>query len=92
MKRPTRWMAALVLLGFWSIALTALAKEVPRIDKENAKEMLGKPDVVFIDVRTGSDWSASDVKIKGAVRHDPADPEAWAGELDKNKTYILYCA
>ena len=97
MQRASRWMAALAvaLLFLGSMALAAVAKEdadVPRIEREKAKEMLGKPDVVFIDVRTGSDWGSSDVKIKGAVRQDPTDPEKWAGKLDKGKTYILYCA
>jgi rhodanese-related sulfurtransferase len=92
MKKTSQWIAMLMLLVFGAMPLTAVAADIPHIDKDTARGMLGKPDVIFIDVRSGSDWSASDVKIQGAVRYDPRDPEKWAAKLDKNKSYILYCA
>ncbi len=83
-------MASLVFVG--GLVMTAAAKEVPRMTKEELKEKLGDPNVVIIDVRTGSDWKASDIKIQGAVREDPKMLKEWAGKYDKNKTYVLYCA
>jgi len=92
MIKASQWIAVVMLVVLGAMPLTAFAADIPHIDKEAAKGMLGKPDVIFLDVRSGSDWSASDVKIQGAVRYDPKDPETWAAKLDKNKSYILYCA
>lgn len=60
--------------------------------KEELKAMLGKPDLIIIDVRTGSDWLGSDLKIKGAIREDPEDVGSWAKKYSKDKTLVLYCA
>ena len=85
----------IVLLAFASMALfakAAVADEVPRMSKEELKAMLGNPDVVIIDVRSGNDWEASQSKIKGAVREEPRQAKSWADKYDKDKTYVLYCA
>ena len=85
----------IVLLAFASMALfakAAVADEVPRMSKEELKAMLGNPDVVIIDVRSGKDWEASQSKIKGAVREEPRQAKSWADKYDKDKTYVLYCA
>jgi hypothetical protein len=63
---------------------------VPRITKEEAKALLGKPNVVFIDARTDSAWKGSDRKITGAVRYDRFDPEAAPGSSGKDTTFIVY--
>jgi predicted sulfurtransferase len=84
-----------VLLAFASMALfarAAVADEVPRMTKEELRAMLGNPDVVIIDVRSGKDWEASQSKIKGAVREEPRQAKSWADKFDKDKTYVLYCA
>jgi rhodanese-related sulfurtransferase len=70
----------------------AAAKDVPRMTKEDLKGKLGDSNIVIIDVRTGSDWKASDVKIKGAVRKKAGKVSKWASDYDKNKTIVLYCA
>ena len=85
----------IVLLAFASMALfakAAVADEVPRMSKEELRAMLGNPDLVIIDVRSGKDWEASQSKIKGAVREEPRQAKSWADKYDKNKTYVLYCA
>jgi len=85
-------MSAIVCLVFvGSLTITVGAEEVPRMTKEQLKEMLDNPNVVIIDVRTGKDWSASDVKIKGAIREDSRKVKKWASKLEKDKTYVLYC-
>ena len=84
-----------VLLALASIVLfakAAVADEVPRMSKEELRAMLGNPDVVIIDVRSGKDWEASQSKVKGAVREEPRQAKSWADKYDKNKTYVLYCA
>ena len=47
-------------------------------------------DLVIIDDRTGADWSASEFKIKGAVREDPGKVEAWMEKYPKDKTLVFY--
>ena len=80
----------LFLMGLFAKA--AVAGEVPRMTKDELKAMLGNPDVVIIDVRTGMDWKASESKIKTAVREKPKKANSWGSKYDKNKTYVLYCA
>jgi hypothetical protein len=65
----TRIKTLMILLAFVLATLittsqAVLADEIPRITKEEAKEMMDNPDVVFLDVRSGSDWRASDIKIR----------------------------
>jgi rhodanese-related sulfurtransferase len=86
----------IVLLGVFiaSVGCTKLdsSKDVPRITGEELKAKLGSPDLVLIDVRTGSDWEKSDVKITGALRMDPENVDTWVGTLSKDKEVVLYCA
>jgi len=90
-----KWLllAALGILAVF-IGCTTIqrAQNVPRISKDELKAKLGSPGIVLIDVRTGSDWEKSDEKITGAVRMDPANVDAWAATLPKDKEIILYCA
>ena len=91
-------MKTLIILSAFVVAVlittnyAALANEIPRISKQEAREMLDDPEVVFMDVRSGSDWRASRVKISGAVYEDYRNVETWVQEYDPEKTYILYCA
>ena len=63
------------------------------VSKEELKGMLGRPDVVVIDVRQAGDLEKSNLKIKGALREDPRqDVKSWADKYSKDKTIVLYCA
>ena len=79
---------SLTLMG----TLTAVAVDVPRMSKESLKAKLNDPDLVVLDVRTGSDWKASEFKIKGAVRASSENVDTWATKYAKDKTLVLYCA
>jgi predicted sulfurtransferase len=79
---------SLMLMGTW----TAMAVDVPRMSKESLKAKLDDPDVIILDVRTGSDWKASEFKIKGAVRESSDNVDSWAAKYAKDKTLVLYCA
>ena len=70
----------------------ATASEIPRMTKEELKAKLGTPDLVIVDVRVGTDWKASEMKIKGAVRGDPQNIESWVKPYPKDTTFVLYCA
>ena len=71
---------------------TATAAEIPRMTKEELKAKLGTPDLVIVDIRVGTDWKASEMKIKGAVRGDPQNIETWAKKYPKDTAFVLYCA
>jgi hypothetical protein len=92
-KAGWAFAASLVLLG--GLATMALAMgqgpEVPRMTKEELLPMLGRPDVIILDVRVGDEWKKSPWKIKGAVREDPEKGvQPVAEKYPKDKTYVLY--
>jgi hypothetical protein len=64
--------------------------EVPRITKEQLKEMLGKPDVAIIDARPAEQWKYSDQLIPGGAHEDPFTVESWSRKYDKNKKIVVY--
>jgi rhodanese-related sulfurtransferase len=72
---------------------------VPRISPDEAKGLLGRADVLFLDVREPTEVVASG-KVRGAVavprglvefRADPASPMHDAA-FDRAKTVVTYCA
>jgi hypothetical protein len=87
-------IAALILClaAVGACAATSIGKDAPRITKEELRAMVGKSDVVIVDVRTTSDWNSADSKIQGAVREDSKTVNAWAGKYPKDKTLVFYCA
>ena len=80
--------------------LVARAKElVPSISPDDARSMLGDPNVLFVDVRDPPEVEKSG-KLKGAVnvsrgmldfRADPESPY-YDNRFSKDKTVVLYCA
>jgi rhodanese-related sulfurtransferase len=73
--------------------------EVPRISPEDAKGLVGRPDVMFLDVREPAEVAASG-KVPGALaiprglvefRADPASPMHDAA-FDRGKTVVAYCS
>lgn len=92
MKKLRRLRVTVIMISlmlFMMPALTALAGEVPRMTKEELKELLGSLDLVIVDVRRGQDWNSSEFKIKGSVRESGKDI-TWAKNYDKDKTIVLY--
>ena len=72
---------------------------VPRISPEEAKGLVGRPDVLFLDVREPAEVAASG-KVPGALaiprglvefRADPASALHDAA-FDRAKTVVAYCA
>jgi rhodanese-related sulfurtransferase len=72
---------------------------VPKITPEEAKGLLGKPDVVFLDVREPNEVATSG-KVPGALTiprglvEFRADPESALHDaaFDRAKTVVAYCA
>ena len=75
-----------------SMGQTATAADIPRMTKEDLKAKLGTPHLVIVDVRVGTDWKASEMKIKGAVRGDPQNIVPFAKQYTKDTIFVLYCA
>jgi len=79
------------------LALIVLTFSVVRADnehmmtKEQLRPLLGKSDVIIIDVRTNYDWDSSKVKIPGAVREEGMKFGSWMKKYPKDKTIVLYC-
>jgi len=83
----------LVLLIIGLFTTYAISADVPMMTKEQLKAVLSNPEFVIFDVRLGSDYFSSDLKIKGVVR-----PEMWnylsfvVLSYPKGKTFVVYCA
>ncbi len=78
------------LLGFSGMSQETLAhpQTVPELEIDQVSPLLGKPDVVILDLRTGK----IDAKIPGSVREDPnRSLDSWAEKFSREKTLILYC-
>jgi rhodanese-related sulfurtransferase len=72
---------------------------VPRISPEDARKLIGQPDVLFLDVREPPEVATTG-KVPGALavprglvefRADPASPMHDAA-FDRAKTIVAYCA
>jgi rhodanese-related sulfurtransferase len=84
--------AALFACGAVALANAASNESIPRITKEEAKAMLGSPELVVVDVRKPSDWDAAEHKIPGAQRREPAKVAQWMNDFSRDKTLVLYCS
>lgn len=93
MERAGKVLVIIVCALLVSVGAAAVvsAEEVPRISKEVLKALLGNPEVAVVDVRLGTDWNASEFKIKGAVRESKEDI-SWVDKYGKDKVLVLYCA
>ena len=79
------------LIGLNAAAAFEGAKDVPRMTVGELNARLEDPNLLILDVRTGLDWAASELMIKGAERKDPGDFQGWIAQLPSNKTIVLYC-
>ncbi len=82
-----------VLLPLGCSHMSSSQTDVSRITKEEAVPMLGRADVIVVDVRSARGWKESESKITGSVREGREDGNnAWMEKYPKNKTLIFYCA
>jgi len=65
---------------------------IPRITVKELKAKMDKgEDIVIIDVRTGLEYTRSDIQIKGAVRIDIFQLENRYTEIPIDKEIVTYC-
>ena len=82
----------LILLASGCALTSSGFAENGRISAKQLEGMLGRSDVIVVDVRANSDWNKSELKIKGAVREDLAGISSWIDKYPKGKTLVFYCA
>jgi len=90
-----RFLSTLMLILFTIVLFASFASsdDVPMITKDQLKAILGNPDLVILDVRMGSDYFSSDLKIKGAVRPDMGQYICGTTEkYPRGSTFVFYCA
>jgi rhodanese-related sulfurtransferase len=69
--------------------ISATSADVPMMTKEELKAVLGNTDLVIFDVRLGSEYFASDIKIKGAERPEYGTKKIVPPEYS-GKTIVIY--
>ena len=86
-------LVSMVLLVFIVLAYgVARADDTHAMTKEQLLPLLGKPDVIIIDVSSNEGWDSRDKKIPGALREEPMKFESWMNKYPKDKTIVLYCS
>ena len=88
-----KYLLPTVLLVLITLAWgVSRAGDTHKKTKEQLLPLLGKPDVIVIDVRTKYDWDIAKVKIKGALKEEAAQFGSWMKKYPKDRTIVLYCA
>ena len=93
MKKARRNLSTFLFLLTLFVAFggSGFSQETSRLGKDEVKAMLGKPDVVILDVPTQPDWEAAHRKIEGAVREDPSRLTSWMDKYPKGRVLVFYC-
>ena len=86
------YISALMFIVGGITPASAASIEVPRISVEQTRSMLGKPNVIIIDVRTTKTWWKSPTKISHAVREELGSMEQRVDKYPKTSTLIFYCS
>lgn len=84
--------AAILSVGMVLSPARAESSEDVRVSPTDVLKVMSNKDVVIIDVRQPEGWNASDVKIKGAMRENPADVDSWAHKYGPSQKLYLYCS
>lgn len=85
--------ALIIFLAIGLFTTFTFSADVPMMTKEELKAILGNPDLVIYDVRHGSEYFSSDLKIKGSTR--PLVREYIGDAIlthPKGTTFVIYCA
>lgn len=82
----------LILVISGCALIPAVSAGVERISAKQLQGMLGRSDVIIVDVRAKSDWNNSESKIKGAVWEDLSAISSWVDKYPRGKTIVFYCA
>ncbi len=67
------------------------ASTFQNVDVEGFKELMKQPDVVILDVRTPQEVAQGAVQAAVNINLYDPDFDAKLEQLDKDKTYLVYC-
>ncbi len=84
------FLQILLILGHAPLLNASDTKSIPRISADQVNQLLGKPDIVIIDVRKPRNWWRTSKKILTAVREEPSKVDRWARKYAKDHTLIFY--
>ncbi|MCE5244589.1 MAG: rhodanese-like domain-containing protein [Desulfobacteraceae bacterium] len=84
------WMRRIFLLAgaFILLAGPCMAEQV--LTKEQMRDMLGKPGLYVIDIRTEKEWGFTTSKIPGAVHEVRGQQPTWGKKYPKDGTIVVY--
>ena len=80
--------AALMAVALLLLAGPCLAEQL--ITKEQLKDMLGKPGVYIIDIRTEKEWGFTNSKIPGANHEVRGQMATWGKKYPKDGQIVVY--
>jgi rhodanese-related sulfurtransferase len=67
-------------------------KAARRVDVQEFASLIGNTNAVLLDVRTAEEYKEGHIKDARNVDIHSADFAAKIAELDKSRTYLVYCA
>ena len=82
----------LTIMVLMPLATVWAASGVPKMEAKELQAMLGSPDVIVLDARSGGAWKSSTEKIQGAIRAASDDYQQWKEQYPKKATIVLYCS
>lgn len=85
-------MNRFLTLAIAILSLSACAQNTgDEVAPDKAQEMMSKEEVVVLDVRTPDEYTTGHIANAQHIDYYAEDFKQKVGELDKDKTYIVYC-
>jgi rhodanese-related sulfurtransferase len=84
-----------VLLSFFTFGTSTAYAEFKNVSVKEARALIaensGNPDFVILDIRTPNEFNARHIPNAINIDFYARDFKAKLNELDKDKTYLVYC-
>ena len=98
-SRAVGWVVLIGVIGFvcyraWLYARYRLNRSVRRVrvsDVEARLKLEGAPDIIIADVRSHGYYDEGEQRVRGSIRIEPNNLEAFIETLPKDTPIYLYC-
>jgi membrane protein DedA with SNARE-associated domain len=98
-SRAVGWVVLIGVIGFvcyraWLYAryrLNRFVRRVPVSDVEARLKLEGAPDIIIADVRSHGYYDQGEQRVRGSIRIEPNNLEAFIETLPKETPIYLYC-
>ena len=98
-SRAVGWVVLIGVIGFvcyraWLYARYRLNRSVRRVrvsDVEARVKLEGAPDIIIADVRSHGYYDEGEQRVRGSIRIEPNNLEAFIETLPKDTPIYLYC-